>query len=89
MLVTATELLARTSGRVPSDAEVREALAGNLCRCTGYQKIVDAVRAAARPARSGRSARASGSARATRASGTGRATKKRKAVATQRTRARP
>jgi carbon-monoxide dehydrogenase small subunit len=89
MLVTATELLARSRGRVPSDAEVREALAGNLCRCTGYQKIVDAVRAAARPARSGRSARASGSARATRASGTGRATKKRKAVATQRTRARP
>jgi carbon-monoxide dehydrogenase small subunit len=32
---------------VPSDAEVREALAGNLCRCTGYQKIVDAVLAAA------------------------------------------
>ena len=35
-------------GRVPSENEVREALAGNLCRCTGYQKIVDAVRAAAR-----------------------------------------
>lgn len=31
----------------PSDHEVREALAGNLCRCTGYQKIVDAVLAAA------------------------------------------
>jgi len=31
-------------------AEVREALAGNLCRCTGYQKIADAVVAAARPA---------------------------------------
>jgi carbon-monoxide dehydrogenase small subunit len=27
----------------PSEAQVREALAGNLCRCTGYQKIVDAV----------------------------------------------
>jgi carbon-monoxide dehydrogenase small subunit len=27
-----------------SDAEVREALAGNLCRCTGYEKILDAVR---------------------------------------------
>jgi carbon-monoxide dehydrogenase small subunit len=49
MLITATELLRRTRGRVPSDAEVREALAGNLCRCTGYQKIVDAVRAAAAP----------------------------------------
>jgi carbon-monoxide dehydrogenase small subunit len=31
----------------PSDAEVREALAGNLCRCTGYEKILDAVRLAA------------------------------------------
>jgi len=31
----------------PSEAQVREALAGNLCRCTGYQKIVDAVLAAA------------------------------------------
>jgi aerobic-type carbon monoxide dehydrogenase small subunit (CoxS/CutS family) len=31
----------------PSDAEVREALAGNLCRCTGYQKIVAAVQDAA------------------------------------------
>jgi aerobic carbon-monoxide dehydrogenase small subunit len=48
MLITACELLARCRGRVPSDPEVREALAGNLCRCTGYQKIVDAVREAAR-----------------------------------------
>jgi carbon-monoxide dehydrogenase small subunit len=32
----------------PSEAQVREALAGTLCRCTGYQKIVDAVLAAAR-----------------------------------------
>lgn len=31
----------------PSDAEIRESLAGNLCRCTGYQGIVDAVRRAA------------------------------------------
>jgi len=51
ILVSARELLARSSGRVPSEAEVREALAGNLCRCTGYQKIVDAVRAAAAAAR--------------------------------------
>jgi carbon-monoxide dehydrogenase small subunit len=50
MLLSAHELLRRTRGRVPTDPEVREALAGNLCRCTGYQKIVDAVRAAARPA---------------------------------------
>lgn len=32
-----------------TEAEVREALAGNLCRCTGYQKIADAVLAAGRP----------------------------------------
>ncbi|MFC4906016.1 (2Fe-2S)-binding protein [Actinomadura gamaensis] len=32
----------------PSDAEIREALAGNLCRCTGYEKILDAVRLAAK-----------------------------------------
>ena len=45
------ELLRRARGRVPSEAEVREALAGNLCRCTGYQKIVEAVQRAARPTR--------------------------------------
>jgi carbon-monoxide dehydrogenase small subunit len=48
MLLSAHELLRRWRGRVPSEDAVREALAGNLCRCTGYQKIVDAVRAAAR-----------------------------------------
>ena len=47
MLVTSVELLERVKGRVPSDAEVREALAGNLCRCTGYNNIVRAVAAAA------------------------------------------
>jgi carbon-monoxide dehydrogenase small subunit len=31
----------------PTDPEIREALAGNLCRCTGYEKILDAVRTAA------------------------------------------
>ena len=45
LVVAAHELLART-GR-PSDLEIREALAGNLCRCTGYQMIIDAVRRAA------------------------------------------
>jgi aerobic carbon-monoxide dehydrogenase small subunit len=35
----------------PAEAEVREALAGNLCRCTGYQKITEAVMSAARAMR--------------------------------------
>ena len=48
ILVTAHALLQRAKGRVPGEDEVREALSGNLCRCTGYQRIVDAVRAAAR-----------------------------------------
>ena len=47
MLISSYALLSAARGRVPGEDEVREALAGNLCRCTGYQKIVDAVRAAA------------------------------------------
>ena len=46
-LIVATDDLLRRNPD-PSDAEIREALAGNLCRCTGYEKILDAVRAAAR-----------------------------------------
>lgn len=57
MLIAAHALLVRERGRVPKDAAVREALAGNLCRCTGYQKIIDAVRAAARDSRRTRSGR--------------------------------
>ncbi|GGL04693.1 (2Fe-2S)-binding protein [Planomonospora parontospora] len=45
LVVQAHDLIERT-GR-PSDPEIREALAGNLCRCTGYEKILDAVRLAA------------------------------------------
>ncbi|MFC5719123.1 (2Fe-2S)-binding protein [Streptomyces gamaensis] len=45
LLVAADELLERVPD--PSDADIREALAGNLCRCTGYEKILDAVRLAA------------------------------------------
>ncbi len=45
LIIAADDLLTRTPR--PSDAEIREALAGNLCRCTGYEKIMDAVRAAA------------------------------------------
>jgi len=47
ILVAAHELLVASRGRTPTDGEVREAIAGNLCRCTGYQKIVDAVLSAA------------------------------------------
>jgi carbon-monoxide dehydrogenase small subunit len=45
MLMSATFLLERNPS--PSEAEIRRALAGNLCRCTGYAFIVEAVRAAA------------------------------------------
>jgi len=45
-LVVAAESLLRAN-RSPSDDEIREALSGNLCRCTGYAKIIDAVRLAA------------------------------------------
>jgi carbon-monoxide dehydrogenase small subunit len=45
-LIVATVDLLRRSPQ-PSDDEIREALSGNLCRCTGYQKIFDAVRLAA------------------------------------------
>jgi carbon-monoxide dehydrogenase small subunit len=47
LVVAAAALLDQTPE--PSDDEIREALSGNLCRCTGYQKIFDAVRAAAAP----------------------------------------
>ena len=45
-LVVASHDLLRRNAR-PSEPEIREALAGNLCRCTGYEKILDAVRLAA------------------------------------------
>jgi aerobic carbon-monoxide dehydrogenase small subunit len=45
MIMAAADLLARNPD--PSEPEIREALAGNLCRCTGYQNIVKAVQAAA------------------------------------------
>ncbi len=45
LIVAAHDLLARKPE--PADLEIREALAGNLCRCTGYEKILDAVRLAA------------------------------------------
>jgi carbon-monoxide dehydrogenase small subunit len=45
LIVASHDLLSRNA--YPTDPEIREALAGNLCRCTGYEKILDAVRAAA------------------------------------------
>jgi carbon-monoxide dehydrogenase small subunit len=46
MLIAAEALLARRPN--PTEAEIREAIAGNLCRCTGYQRIVESIQAAAR-----------------------------------------
>ncbi len=45
LVVATVDLLARNAQ--PSDDEIREALSGNVCRCTGYAKIFDAVRLAA------------------------------------------
>ena len=46
MLMAATALLHRNPD--PSEIEIQEAMVGNLCRCTGYQRIIDAVQKAAR-----------------------------------------
>ncbi|NIE84391.1 MULTISPECIES: (2Fe-2S)-binding protein [unclassified Burkholderia] len=54
MLMTLTELLAETDS--PSEAEIREAITGNLCRCTGYQPIVAAALLAAQRLREQRAA---------------------------------
>jgi carbon-monoxide dehydrogenase small subunit len=51
MVVTAVALLRENAD--PSEEEIRKALAGNLCRCTGYRQIVDAVRGAAAAMRRG------------------------------------
>ncbi len=52
MVLTAVALLQENPN--PSEAEIRETLSGNLCRCTGYQNIVRAVRVAAEQIQSGR-----------------------------------
>jgi carbon-monoxide dehydrogenase small subunit len=53
-IVTVTALLAENPA--PSDAEIREGISGNLCRCTGYQGIIGAVRLAADRMRTGATA---------------------------------
>jgi aerobic carbon-monoxide dehydrogenase small subunit len=54
MLIAATTLLAEVAS--PSEEQIREAISGNLCRCTGYQPIVDAVKlAVSRTATNGKS----------------------------------
>jgi carbon-monoxide dehydrogenase small subunit len=45
LMITAVDFLARN--QTPSDADIRQAIEGNLCRCTGYQNIVNAIRSAA------------------------------------------
>ncbi len=54
MIMMATDLLSRNPD--PSEAEIRAALEGNLCRCTGYQHIVNAVRYAANKMRAAKGA---------------------------------
>ncbi len=54
MIMTAADLLQRNPD--PSDDEIRHALEGNLCRCTGYVNIVAAIKDAAATVRAGRSA---------------------------------
>jgi aerobic carbon-monoxide dehydrogenase small subunit len=44
MLLSAKNLLEKNA--VPSESEIRTAISGNLCRCTGYQKIVEAIQLA-------------------------------------------
>ena len=51
MIMAAADLLARNAD--PSDHEIRDAIEGNICRCTGYHNIVGAIRAAAKAIREG------------------------------------
>lgn len=83
MLVTSAALLARTKGRVPGDAEVRDALSGTLCRCTGYQKIVEAVQAAAAPAKAAAKKKAANVAKKAKPAARKKAVAKKKAAASK------
>ena len=54
MIMTAADLLSRNAN--PTEAQIREALEGNLCRCTGYQHILKAIQYAAEKMRSAKGA---------------------------------
>ncbi len=58
MIMAAADLLARTTE--PTDDEIRHAIQGNFCRCTGYQNIVIAIRAAAKAMHDGATAGSAG-----------------------------
>jgi aerobic carbon-monoxide dehydrogenase small subunit len=60
MIMVAADFLARTTD--PSDEEIRHAIEGNICRCTGYQNIVTAIREAAKAMRASATAPMTGSA---------------------------
>jgi carbon-monoxide dehydrogenase small subunit len=60
MIMSAADLLARNDN--PSDGEIRHAIEGNFCRCTGYQNIVTSIREAAKTMREGATADAGSSA---------------------------
>ena len=49
MIMTAKDLLTRNPA--PAEDEIRRAIAGNLCRCTGYQTIVESIKAASEATR--------------------------------------
>jgi aerobic carbon-monoxide dehydrogenase small subunit len=57
-LMSGTALLERN--KEPTEKEIREALSGNLCRCTGYTKIIEAVQIAAEEVRSSEESRRAG-----------------------------
>jgi carbon-monoxide dehydrogenase small subunit len=69
MIISTKALLDRNPN--PSEAEIREAISGNLCRCTGYSQIVEAVHLAAVRLRNGQLAVAAGSGLLTRECGDG------------------
>jgi carbon-monoxide dehydrogenase small subunit len=60
MIMAACSLLDELGDGVPTDAAIRTGLKGNLCRCTGYEHIIDAIQAAASAGRAGPTAAGGG-----------------------------